>query len=162
MPRLQHHQQNPGTPPHMIHARSDSVRALKRFLFRSHFPQRFSEAILDFIRLYFEGTTPHTDFAFAQESYQAQMDIGHSFIFRGYFLREWLHPLCFIGHERPNTAMTSLIFHMWHEFFHNIWLTRNAILHDSHSMVTRTLDTLLNDQLLWYLSNRDALARPDQ
>jgi hypothetical protein len=58
--------------------------------------------------------------------------------------------------------MTSLIFHMWHEFFHNIWTTRNAILHKSNNTATQTLDSQLDDQLLWYLSNREALSRAEQ
>jgi hypothetical protein len=151
--------------PHqqMVKAREESMSNLRRFLIRAGTSRAFSDQFALFIQSYLENRAPHTDNHLAQETYQSQMSIGHNLILRGYLSIEWLHLLRHSGHERPETVLPNLIFHLWHEFFKRIWEARNTLLHRSQNKTTTALEASLDDQLQWYLAHRRyALSSTDQ
>jgi hypothetical protein len=149
--------------PAMTQARLDSLASLRRFLIRSHISRGFSYTFLECVTSYLEGTSPYTTIPLGQETYQSQLDIGHSLFLRGFLSTKWTSLLRFFGHDHPEHGITSIISHMWHEFFHRIWVARNHLLHRSQNMTTATLEHQLEDKLNWYLSHKThALSRVDQ
>ena len=82
--------------------------------------------LLECITSYLNGTYPSTRSTLEQETYQSQLDIGHHLLLRGFLSTEWTRFLRYVGHERPENAITNIITHIWHDFFHRIWIARNA------------------------------------
>ena len=149
--------------PQMVTARTESLSALRRFLIRAGTSRPFSDPFVDLFQSYLEDRVPHTPNYLAQEAYQAQLAIGHNLTLRGYLATEWLHLLRYSGHARPETAITNIIFHTWHDFFKRIWDARNNLLHRTQNRTTAALETSLDERLLWFLANRGrALSHNDQ
>ena len=143
--------------------RTKQLQALARFFERSKLPRLFSRSFTIFLKAYLDGDSePHTELPLAQEAFQSQLGIGQDLLVRGLLSIEWIHLLTHLGYDRPDNALTNIIWFLWHDFVRPLWDTRNHLLHRSQNNTTAAIESRLDDRLIWFLDNKnEVLARTD-
>ena len=143
--------------------RAKQLQALARFLEKSKLPRKFSTSFTTFLKAYLdEDSEPHIELPLAQEAYQSQLSIGKDLLVRGLLSHEWCHLLSHLGYDRPDNALTNIIWFLWHDFVRPLWDTRNHLLHRSQNNTIAAIESRLDDRLIWFLDNKnEVLARAD-
>ena len=149
--------------PGMKATRAKQLQALARFLEKSKLPRKFSTSFTTFLKAYLdEDSEPHIELPLAQEAYQSQLSIGKDLLVRGLLSHEWCHLLSHLGYDRPDNALTNIIWFLWHDFVRPLWDTRNHLLHRSQNNTIAAIESRLDDRLIWFLDNKnEVLARAD-
>ena len=148
--------------PFMKAKRDEIVAALRKKGLRAHLPMTFLDILADLISGTVTPDPPVNPTHTLHRGFIAQSKIGFDLFLRGFIAKQWTLDLRELGLSRPSNAISWILRFIWFDCTDALWRTQNDILHHNQNEHTLLEESRLQDQLLWFLDNKDCIAHSDR